>query len=739
MSEIQLNRLAGWKFIGNSLINSYSQMFFSNNRVFAYLILLASFANPYAGLSGLIAVLMGIGFAWWLGFDKNLIKAGTYSFNCLTIGLVMGLYFNYNIPFFVFLAVCCLLCVFLSMALLVLFYKYGLPILGLPFIFSLWILLLGSRNFSAIHLTERGIYTYNELFAIGGLSLVHFYETIHGIALPHIIDQYFQSLGAIYFQYSPFAGMLIALGLLLYSRIAFTLSLIGFGTGFLFVYLFNEDISHFTYGYIGFNYILAAISIGGFYLIPSRKSYLLAIGVSAFIALLHSALGYLFQQLQLPIFSLPSSLAILITLIALRHRYTLSTLQLVEVQHYSPEKNLYYAAFRQERVKNEIYYQIHPPFFGEWYVSQGYDGGITHLDEWKYALDFVVTDDLQKTFRLPGLQLGDFYCYNLPVLAPAYGTVWEVQDGIIDNLIGDVDVLQNWGNTIIIKHSEYLYSKLSHLKPGSIKVKVGDWVKKGDIIASCGSSGRSPEPHLHFQLQATPFIGSKTLQYPLSYFITRNYKTYQFHSFEVPLERSNVSAVQQTPLIVNAFKFVPGEKLVFEVIQKSKGKEVRSTEKWGVFTDAYNHSYLYCEQTKSMAYFVNNGTLHYFTEFVGDKNGFLYLFYLGAQKLILGFYPDLTINDQLPVNSFYKGLWMPFQDFIAPLKLLIVSRFELQYAKIDDFNFANAITMVSRVEAVLFGKSVKRMNFEIELFDNKISTFKAQGKDLCIEAKLLGN
>ena len=82
---------------------------------------------------------------------------------------------------------------------------------------------------------------------------------------------------------------------------------------------------------------------------------------------------------------------------------------------------------------------------------------------------------------------------------------------------------------------------------------------------------------------------------------------------------------------------------------------------------------------------------------------------------------------------------MPFQDFIAPLKLLIVSRFELQYAKIDDFNFANAITMVSRVDAVLFGKSVKRMNFEIELCDNKISRFKAQGKDLCIEAKLLGN
>ena len=70
------------------------------------------------------------------------------------------------------------------------------------------------------------------------------------------------------------------------------------------------------------------------------------------------------------------------------------------------------------------------------------------------------------------------------------------------NNIGDVNLGDNWGNTIIIKHGDYLFSKISHIKEGSFKVRVGDYVKKGDVLAVCGNSGRSPEPHLHFQLQS---------------------------------------------------------------------------------------------------------------------------------------------------------------------------------------------------------------------------------------------
>ena len=226
-------------------------------------------------------------------------------------------------------------------------------------------------------------------------------------------------------------------------------------------------MSHFTYGYIGFNYILAAISIGGFYLVPSRKTYLLAIAIAALIAVVHSALGYIFIKVQLPLFSLPSSLGVLLLLLTLRHRNAINGLNLVYLQSYSPEKNLYQFKLRNERYKNDTYTPIHLPFFGEWFISQGHDGGITHLGDWKYAWDFVVTDEHQKTFRLPGTNLSDFYCYNIPVVAPAYGYVYDIIDGIKDNSIGDVDVQNNWGNTIILKHGDYLFTKLSHLNEGS--------------------------------------------------------------------------------------------------------------------------------------------------------------------------------------------------------------------------------------------------------------------------------
>ena len=45
---------------------------------------------------------------------------------------------------------------------------------------------------------------------------------------------------------------------------------------------------------------------------------------------------------------------------------------------------------------------------------------------------------------------------------------------------------------------------MAHLKPGSIKVSVGERVVAGQQVAACGNSGRSSEPHLHYHLQNSP-------------------------------------------------------------------------------------------------------------------------------------------------------------------------------------------------------------------------------------------
>lgn len=59
------------------------------------------------------------------------------------------------------------------------------------------------------------------------------------------------------------------------------------------------------------------------------------------------------------------------------------------------------------------------------------------------------------------------------------------------------------GNVVVIKHDSGnvgFASRYDHLKRNSIKVRVGDRVTKGQVIAQVGSSGRSTRPHLHFEV-----------------------------------------------------------------------------------------------------------------------------------------------------------------------------------------------------------------------------------------------
>ena len=58
-------------------------------------------------------------------------------------------------------------------------------------------------------------------------------------------------------------------------------------------------------------------------------------------------------------------------------------------------------------------------------------------------------------------------------------------------------------NMVIIKHRD-IYMLLLHLQKGSLRVKEGDTVKKGQWIANVGNSGYSSEPHLHLHAVKAP-------------------------------------------------------------------------------------------------------------------------------------------------------------------------------------------------------------------------------------------
>jgi urea transporter/murein DD-endopeptidase MepM/ murein hydrolase activator NlpD len=719
------------KLFLTAIPNSYGQVFFSDQRLFSLILIVITFFDLYAGLLGLLSVVVTNLTGFLLGFDRKTIAKGVFGFNSLLVGLGLGIYFTPDLQLILVIILAAIMTLLIAVSLQGVIGKYALPYLSIPFLLSIWIMTLSTREFTALGISERGIYTFNDLYTIGGDPLVRIYEWWNELMLPRSLRIYFISLGAILFQYNLLSGIILSIGLLLYSRISFTLSLLGFFTAYLFYDLIGANISELSYSYIGFNYILTSIAIGGFFIIPSRRSYLWVLLLIPLVAMITISLSQVFTLFKLPVYSLPFNLVVLLFLYALKFRTKQSrTLSEVVIQHNSPERNLY--AFHNDvvRFRHHEKVAIKLPFLGTWSVSQAHDGEHTHKEDFRYAWDFVITDTGKKQFKGSGDLLTDYYCYDKMVLAPAEGTVEFVLDRIPDNVAGEVNLKDNWGNTVIIKHDDHLYTSLSHLKEGSIKVKEGDSVKEGDLIGRCGNSGRSPYPHLHFQIQETPYIGSITKEYPISYHISHSPDQFNLRTFTHPAKDDQVSNIEQSELLYNAFHFIPGKRYHFDVDLNGEKKE--ST--WEVNTDPYNNSYIRCSQSGAMAYFENDGNLMYFTHYSGEKKCLLYYFFLAAFQVQQGFYKDLIIYDNYPLNLIFSQPLLGLQDFLAPFWKFLRSEYRLSYEWIDNDMSPTEIRLNSSARNTLAGRILKEFKFSIQLNEKGIDRLTVESKNLHLEA-----
>ena len=109
------------------------------------------------------------------------------------------------------------------------------------------------------------------------------------------------------------------------------------------------------------------------------------------------------------------------------------------------------------------------------------------------------------------------------VLAVADGVVAFVKDGIPENVpqasgefkpaapITRETVSGNW---VSIDLGQNRYAFYAHLQPGSVRVKVGDRVRKGQVIGLLGNSGNAAGPHLHFHIgNANSLNGSEGIPF----------------------------------------------------------------------------------------------------------------------------------------------------------------------------------------------------------------------------------
>ena len=735
-SEMQKNIKIIGKDLLFSVLNSYSQVFFSTNKVLAILLVFISFFDYGAGIGGLIAVAIANLLAHYLGYNTYFLKSGIYGFNSLLVGLGVGLIFQPSLELYVLIGIAAITCFFLTIVFQGVFGKYGLPFLSIPFLATIWIVSLSAGQFTALNISERGIYTYNELFGLGGPTMVSLYNWLENLVSSSFIRIYFYSLGAIFFQKGLLAGIIISFGLLIYSRITFMLSILGYSVSYLFYVLVGIEFNSLSYTFLGFNYILTAVALGGYYLIPGKISYAWIIIMLPSVVLITISTQQLFQLFHISPYSLPFNMVVLMFLYALklREKRPGSILE-TPVQLGNPEKNLYLQSGNMKRFPARYPVSASLPFFGEWEISQGHDGEITHKGAWRKAWDFIITDKNGKQFKGSGDYPEDYFCFGKAITAPFEGTVVEIVNSILDNVIGDVDTKNNWGNTVILYHSYGIYSKLCHLKYQSIDVKAGDKIKQGQLLGKCGNSGRSPYPHLHFQFQSTPYIGSPTIDYPFGHYLLKGEK-YSFETFSVPKKGEKVANPAKNDFLTKALHFTPGQQISGNFKVESTKKSVQPKEgsfHWKVQTDAFNSTYIESESDGSIAYMYNDGNLHYFTNFTGKKETPLFWFFLALFKVPLGFLPKSKILDQLPVNIIYGGILKFIQDLVAPLFLFLKANYTLSINNAGDILSSGDLNLNAEIIKTIAGRDVRKYNFTINIKENGVFQIEIQRDELKIK------
>jgi hypothetical protein len=123
----------------------------------------------------------------------------------------------------------------------------------------------------------------------------------------------------------------------------------------------------------------------------------------------------------------------------------------------------------------------------------------------RHAIDWVRIDANGKSFAGDGEVKRNWFGYGADVLAVADATVAAVRDDVAEPstvsagnprvAIGDAS-----GNYVALALGDGRYAVYEHLQPGSIKVRRGDRVRRGEAVAALGYTGESTGPHLHFHV-----------------------------------------------------------------------------------------------------------------------------------------------------------------------------------------------------------------------------------------------
>ncbi|WP_141401657.1 M23 family metallopeptidase [Stenotrophomonas sp. CC120223-11] len=142
-------------------------------------------------------------------------------------------------------------------------------------------------------------------------------------------------------------------------------------------------------------------------------------------------------------------------------------------------------------------------------------GGTAQISR-RYAIDWKRRFD-GKLLAGDPLDVRSYHAYGEPVFAVADATIIQARDGFPDNIprtpagftpAVPLSMESLAGNTVVLDLGDGQFAHYAHLQRGSVAVKAGQRVKRGELLANIGNSGDARWPHLHFQVTTGPGVMS---------------------------------------------------------------------------------------------------------------------------------------------------------------------------------------------------------------------------------------